>query len=65
MSNYEVTSSTYSVYPDKYDDTIVQDFIDHVRNAPLESDAVHNIPVILRRYDRLKTMKQRLLSLFL
>lgn len=61
----QVTSSTVSVNPPKYEERVVNDLIKWVRDAPLESDAVHNIPVILKQYDRQKTLGERLKCLFL
>ena len=61
----QVTSSTVYANPPKFEDEIINDFIEWVRNAPLESDAVNNIPVILKQYDRRKTFWQRLHCLFL
>lgn len=44
----DLTSSTYT--NNSNHDYITQQLLDFVRDVPLESDAVHNIPRILDRY---------------
>lgn len=58
-----ITSFTSTVVLEKYDRT-TQGFIDWVRNVPLESDAVSNLPKLLREYDSRKTTKEILKMLY-
>lgn len=50
-------TSTYTTNVIKYDE-VTDELLRWVREVPLESDAVANIPRILRRYDEKKTAKQ-------
>lgn len=58
-------SATVTTSSSRFEDPIVEDFIEWVREVPLESDAVWNIPRILRAYDKTKSLWQRLKCLFL
>lgn len=69
----ELTSSSSTVYANpyhqKYDDWIVAELMEYVRDAPLDSDAVHNIKTILKAYERRKgawqVFKQLINKIFL
>jgi hypothetical protein len=54
---------TFSTKDPKYD-RFTEDVIEWVRNVPLESDAVTNLPRIMRAYEDRKSFKERLLALF-
>lgn len=53
-------TTTYSPTPQDYDDWLTNELIDWVRNVPLESDAVSNIPRIMSEYERRKTFWQKI-----
>jgi hypothetical protein len=66
--NLDLSSCTYTTSPpNKYhEDDIIDDFMEYVRHVELDSDAIYNIPGILKRYDRKKkyTFKEKLEILF-
>jgi hypothetical protein len=62
--SYEVTCTTTSTYSEKYGRTI-DDFIKCVREVPRESDAVGNIKILLREYDKRRTLWQRIRCVFI
>ena len=46
---------TFSQVENKYhEDYIINQFMEYVRYAPLDQDAIYNIPRILRRYEQSK-----------
>lgn len=51
-----------SVY--KYGDWFIDDIMDNVRNAKTDEDALWNIRSIMKEYEKRKTLKQKILSLF-
>lgn len=57
------STSTESTKKIKYD-SVTDDFIEWVRNVPLESDAVNNLPVCLENYERRKTIWKRVKEFF-
>ncbi len=54
---------TVSFAPYKYDDFIIDRFMESVRQVALEKDAIKNISIILDMYDKRKTFWQRLKAL--
>lgn len=55
----ENTSFTYTANPNKYSDNKTEEEImKFVRYAKLDSDALHNLRVELKEYDRRKTAWQ-------
>ena len=61
---YEHTCTTSGTHGEKYGRTI-DDFIKWVREAPFEADAVNNIRVLLREYDRRRKLWQRIRCVFI
>lgn len=72
MSDYttmELTDSTYTVSNQKYDDWLTNELMEFVWDTDDESSAVHNIGVIIKIYERRKSVwqvfKQFIKKLFL
>lgn len=59
--DWSSTVSTWKGY--KYGSKDVDDFMEHVRNAPLDEDAINNIPVLLEAYKR-RIKRKELIKLF-
>jgi len=57
--NEQFLTATSTISNKKYDDWLINELIEYVRNAPLEIDAVHNIPLIIKEYERRKTSWRR------
>lgn len=57
-------AATATTHPERYD-WLTDQFLEWVREVPLESDAVANIPRIIERYEKRKTFWEKLKLLFI
>lgn len=63
--NYTTSTSTLSFDENPDWDWLTNELIRWVRNTPLQSDAVSNIAIIIKQYEKRKTFKQKLKQLFI
>ena len=70
MSKFSLDTSecTMTIWPpNKYHkDDIINEFLEWVRHTKLEDDAINNIPIVLKWYERRKiyTFKEKIKILF-
>lgn len=57
-------SSTATLSTSKYDDWLTNEIMTYVRDAPLDDDAVHNLKLIMERYEKRKSFSEKLKALF-
>lgn len=54
----EMTTSTSTISTSKYGDWLTDEIMEFVRGANTESDALHNLKIIMRQYEKRKTAWQ-------
>lgn len=57
--------TAFTITTAEFDDPVEQDFMRWVRWVPRDTDALTNLPLCLRSYDRQKTLVERIKCLFL